>query len=268
MKETRAAGVHAGVPLPVSNRKEKTKQMLTRLVAILAAPLLLTAASHDAVQRIGTAQQVLDEIMAVPEKGIPRDLIDKAHCIVIVPGMKKGAFIVGAQYGKGVASCRGASPKRAWTGPSTVRLEGGSIGLQLGGDEVDLVLLVMNKTGADKLMSSKFTLGGTAEAVAGPVGRSVTAETDATMNAEILSWSRARGLFGGIALKGSTLRPDDDDNQSIYGRKVSHRDILTGKVPAPASAQGLISSLTRYSQREAGQPKTGDLRRARQPRAA
>lgn len=237
--------------------------MLNRLVAILAVPLMLTAADHDPVQRIASAQQVLDEIMAVPEKGIPRDLLDKANCIVIVPGMKKGAFIVGAQYGKGVSLCRAAGAKRAWTGPSTVRLEGGTFGLQLGAEATDLVLLVMNQRGAQKLMSSKFTLGGEAAAVAGPVGRDITAETDATMNAEILSWSRARGIFGGIALKGSTLRPDDDDNRAIYGKSVSHRDILTGKVPSPASAQGLIAALTRYSKKETGQPKTGFLRRAR-----
>lgn len=241
--------------------------MMNRWVCILAAPLLLTAADHDGVQRIGKAQQVLDEIMAAPDKGIPRDLLEKSECIVIIPSMKKGAFIVGAQYGKGVTLCR-TGPARAWSGPSTVRVEGGTFGLQLGGSETDLIMLVMNKNGAQRLMSSRFTLGGNASAVAGPVGRSVTAETDATMRAEILSWSRSSGVFGGIALKGSTLRPDDDDNRAIYGKDVNHRDILMSKVPPPASAQGLIASLTRYSQREAVPPKTGDRRRIRLSQAA
>jgi lipid-binding SYLF domain-containing protein len=184
--------------------------------------------------------------MGTPEKGIPRDLLSKAHCVVIVPDAKRAGFIVGGQYGVGVASCRQPSGS-GWTGPSTIKIEGGSFGLQIGGGETDLVMLVMNETGANKLMKSEFTLGGEAAAMAGPVGRTATAETDAYLRAEILSYSRSRGLFAGVALKGSTLRSEDDSNEKIYGKKVKHEDILHGRVPAPATAQSLLSTLNKYS---------------------
>jgi SH3 domain-containing YSC84-like protein 1 len=224
--------------------------MLARLTLVLLVSATVALAADDAVERIGDAKAVFDEIMKSPDKGIPRDLIAKAHCIVIVPAVKRGGFIVGAQYGKGVATCR--QPQGAgWTGVSTVRMEGGSIGLQIGGGETDVVMMVMNETGANKLMKSEFTLGGEGAAMAGPVGRSATAETDAYLRAEILSYSRSRGLFAGLVLKGATLRSDDKDNASLYGKSVTHEDILKGRIPATPSASALLSTLSGYSTVEA-----------------
>jgi lipid-binding SYLF domain-containing protein len=203
----------------------------------------------EAVQRLDNARQVFNEIMTAPDKKIPQDLLDKAHCIGIIPGVKKGAFVVGAEYGKGVLLCRSESGS-GWSGPSTVRLEGGSVGFQIGGSETDIVLLVMNERGAEKLMTSEFTLGGDATVAAGPVGRSAEAETDAYMHAHILSYSRARGVFAGVSLEGATLRAAEEDNETIYGRPVDHKDVLTGKVEAPSKAEPLISMLGRYSSAE------------------
>jgi len=207
------------------------------------------AFAEDAIERIGEARQVFEEIMKTSEKGIPRDLLAKAHCVVIVPSVKRAGFIVGGQYGVGVAMCR--QPQGSgWTGPSTIKVEGGSFGLQIGGGETDIVMMVMNESGANKLMKSEFTLGGEGAVMAGPVGRSASAETDAYLRAEILSYSRSRGLFAGIALKGSTLRSDDSDNKKIYGKDVKHEDILHGRVPAPSVAQPLIDTLNNYSKIE------------------
>lgn len=219
------------------------------LAAALLTPLLAADATADA-QRIKDADTVFREIMATEDKQIPSDLLEKAHCMVIVPGLKKGGFIVGGQYGVGVATCR-QPDGTGWTAPSTVRMEGGSVGFQIGGGEVDIVMAVMNEAGMKKLLESKFTVGGEAGAMAGPVGRSSTAETDALMRAEILSWSRSRGVFGGIALKGSTLRPDNDANTKIYGKPVEQRDLLTGKVTAPAAAKELLTDLSKYSKKKA-----------------
>jgi len=227
--------------------------MLPRLtlVLLMSATVLMTNstavfAAEDATERIADAKVVFEEIMGSPDKGIPRDLLAKAHCVVIVPGVKRGGFIVGAQYGKGVATCR--KPEGAgWTGLSTVRMEGGSIGLQIGGGETDVVMMVMNEAGKNKLVKSQFTIGGEGAAMAGPVGRSATAETDAYLRAEILSYSRSRGLFAGVVLKGATLRADDEDNASLYGKSVRHEDILQGRVAAPASAAALLTTLTKYS---------------------
>jgi len=200
----------------------------------------------DATDRIEEARKVFDEIMSTPDKDIPHDLLAKAHCLVIVPSVKRAGFIVGGQYGVGVAICRQpAAP--GWTGPSTVRVEGGSLGLQIGGGETDVVMMVMNETGANKLMKSEFTLGGEGAVMAGPVGRSASAETDAYMRAEIISYSRSRGLFAGVALKGSTLRSDDGDNKKIYGRDVAHEAILQGRIPVPEIAKPLIATVSKYS---------------------
>jgi lipid-binding SYLF domain-containing protein len=226
--------------------------MMARLTLALILSLSATVAfaADDAAERITDAKAVFEEIMASADKGIPRDLLAKAHCVVIVPSVKRGGFIVGAQYGKGVATCR--QPGGAgWTGVSTVRMEGGSFGLQIGGGETDIVMMVMNETGANKLMKSEFTLGGEGAVMAGPVGRAATAETDAYMRAEILSYSRSRGLFAGIALKGSTLRSDDKDNAELYGTSVRHEDILRGRVAATATASPLLGALSRYSSMEA-----------------
>src|SRR5215212_11043843 len=164
--------------------------------------------------------------MATPDTGIPQELLDNAHCIVIVPDLKTAAFVVGGKYGKGYLSCRSKTGP-GWSAPGTVRIEGGSVGFQLGGSKTDLIMLVMNERGADKLLSSKFTLGAEGSVAAGPVGRTATAQTDAQMHAEILSWSRSQGLFAGLALEGATLRQDQDDNATIYGRKLKNREIVT-----------------------------------------
>jgi lipid-binding SYLF domain-containing protein len=187
--------------------------------------------------------------MATPDKAIPQDLLEKAHCIVIVPGLKKGAFIVGGKYGKGYLSCR-KKKGVGWSAPGTVRIEGGSVGFQIGGSETDVIMLVMNERGAEKLLSSKFTLGGEGEVAAGPVGRTATAQTDAYMRAEILSWSRSRGIFAGISLQGATLRQDLDDNATLYGRKLENREIVTTGVPPPAGAAKLLALLNKHSARE------------------
>jgi len=181
--------------------------------------------------------------------GIPQELLEKSQCIVIVPGLKKAAFIVGGKYGKGYLSCRKKSGV-GWSAPGTVRIEGGSVGFQIGGSETDVILLVMNERGADRLLSSKFTLGGEGEVAAGPVGRSATAQTDAYMRAEILSWSRSRGVFAGISLQGATLRQDLDDNAVLYGKKLENREVVTQRIKPPRSALKLLSLLNKYSARE------------------
>ena len=227
--------------------------MKVRVLAMLMVILVLTARKMSAIEptdeaaaRVADSARVLDEIMAAPDKGIPRDLLSDAHCIAIIPSLKKGGFVFGAEYGKGIVSCRGEGGT-GWTGPSMVRIEGGSFGLQIGGAATDLVLLVMDDRGAEKLMHSKFTLGGDATVAAGPVGRSAKAQTDATMNAKILAYSRSRGVFAGIALEGATLRPDNSDNRRLYSRDVDHREILLGQVASPPAAAVLVQTLNRYS---------------------
>jgi lipid-binding SYLF domain-containing protein len=201
----------------------------------------------EALKRVHEATLVFNEIMDAKDAGIPKDLLDHAHCAVIVPGMKHGGFIIGAKYGKGVMMCRKADG--GWRGPATVRIEGGSIGLQLGGGETDLVLLVMNERGAQRLLKSEFKLGGEAGAMAGPVGRTVQAETDAFMRAEMLGYSRSRGVFAGVALGGSTLREDKDDNQVIYGRRLSNEEIMRDHTPPAPEFAGyeLAAALRRHS---------------------
>ena len=223
--------------------------VMTAMIAALGLLNVRVIQAEDAMDRIEDSNRVLKEIMAAPDKGIPRDLLSKAHCVAVIPALKKAGFVVGAQYGKGVITCRTTGDAK-WSGPSTIRIEGGSFGLQIGGSEVDVVLLVMDERGAEKLMKSKFTFGADATAAAGPVGRSAQAQTDAMMHAEILSYSRSRGVFAGLALEGATLRPDSSDNQKIYGREVEHATILQGKVEVPPSAKGLIETLNRYSNRE------------------
>src|SRR5512133_2005307 len=219
------------------------------VVAGLAITTSLLALDKEPAQRLGEAAAVFSEVMATPDKGIPQDLLEQAHCIVIVPGLKTGAFLVGGKYGKGYLSCRSKTGP-GWSAPGTVRIEGGSIGFQIGGSKTDLIMLVMNERGADKLLSSKFTLGAEGSVAAGPVGRTATAQTDAQMHAEILSWSRSQGLFAGIALEGATLRQDLDDNAALYGKKLENRDIVTQGVRAPKAAAKLLSLLNRYSSRE------------------
>jgi len=213
---------------------------------VASAPLVAATTSEETAHRLKDAATVFSEVTSTPDKGIPQDLIERAKCIVIVPSLKKGAFIVGAKYGKGFVSCRGKSDGH-WSAPGAVKIEGGSVGFQIGGSETDVVLLVMNDSGAQKLLSSKFTLGAEGQVAAGPVGRTASAETDAKMRAEMLSWSRSRGVFAGISLNGATLREDDEDNAAMYGSKLSNRDIVEKThEPTPEGAQ-LISMLNKYS---------------------
>jgi len=212
----------------------------------------LLAADNEPAKRLEEAAAVMTEIMATPDKGVPQELIESAHCIVIVPDLKTAAFVVGGKYGKGYLSCRNTNGP-GWSAPGTVRIEGGSVGFQIGGSSTDLIMLIMTQRGADKLMASKFTLGAEGSVAAGPVGRTATAQTDAQLHADILSWSRSQGLFAGLALEGATLRQDLDDNATLYGKKLENRDIVTKGVRAPVAAARLIELLNRYSAKESTQ---------------
>jgi lipid-binding SYLF domain-containing protein len=218
-------------------------------VTAALAVVPLVAADNEPVQRLDAAATVLSEIMAARDQGIPQDLLANAHCIVIVPDLKTAAFVFGGKYGKGYLSCRNKEGT-GWSAPGTVRIEGGSVGFQIGGSSTDLIMLVMTERGADKLLASKFTLGAEGSVAAGPVGRTATAQTDAQLHADILSWSRSQGLFAGLALEGATLRQDLDDNATLYGRRLENREIVTKAVPPPSAAARLLSLLNRYSTRE------------------
>jgi lipid-binding SYLF domain-containing protein len=224
------------------------------LAPLAVAPLL--AKDHDNAKRLNEAAAVFTEVMDTPDKGIPQELLENAHCIVIVPGLKTAAFVIGGKYGKGYLSCRNKNGV-GWSAPGTVRIEGGSVGFQIGGSETDLIMLVMNDRGEDKLLASKFTLGAEGSVAAGPVGRTATAQTDAQMHAEILSWSRTQGLFAGLALEGATLRQDLDDNAALYGKKMENRHIVTGGVRAPKAAEKLMGLLNKYSRHEHKEVPTG-----------
>jgi lipid-binding SYLF domain-containing protein len=225
-------------------------RLMIRPVMVAAlAPTLLLAKDDEPAKRLDEAAALFSEVMGTPDKGIPQELLENAHCIVIVPNLKTAAFVFGAKYGKGYMSCRKRGGT-SWSAPGTVRIEGGSVGFQIGGSSTDLIMLVMNKRGADKLLSSKFTLGAEGSVAAGPVGRTATAQTDAQMHADILSWSRSQGLFAGLALEGATLRQDLDDNATLYGKKLENRTIVTKGVRAPNAAAKLIALLNRYSARE------------------
>jgi lipid-binding SYLF domain-containing protein len=214
------------------------------LIAFLLIAVLLPA--EPTPKRLNSAAGVLGEIMSTPDKGIPMDLMRHAQCIVIVPGVKQGAFGVGAKYGKGFFSCRKGAD---WSAPASVRIEGGSVGFQIGVNETDVILLVMNRRGADRLLSTQFTIGGEAEAAAGPVGRSSTAQTDVSLRAEMLSWSRSRGAFAGVSLQGATLRQDQSDNADIYGRKLTNKQVVNGPTPWPTEGSELHGVLLKYAAR-------------------
>ncbi len=215
------------------------------LMASLAVPLSADTRECD---RVDNAGKVMKEIMDIPDD-IPQTVIDKAYCVVVLPSVLKLAFVFGASYGRGVMTCRSGSDFRGpWGAPTMMALEGGSFGLQLGGQATDFVLLLMNERAADSILTSKVKLGGDASAAAGPVGRNTSAETDITLRAQVLSYSRARGLFAGISLVGSTLRPDNSANTGLYGKAIDSKDVvLNGKVPAPACAKLLIATLNERS---------------------
>ena len=220
------------------------------IVAAAASFVISTSVmlADTAQERLKESADIFQEIMATPDKGIPQDLLNRAQCVVVVPNMKKAAFVVGGQYGRGFAMCRNTSGT-GWGAPAAVRLEGGSVGFQIGASSTDLVMLVMNKHGMEKLLQDKFTIGADASAAAGPVGRTAGAETNARMDAEILAWSRAKGLFAGISLNGATMRPDMDENATLYGRRLNSREVIMSDMKPPAAAQPLISELVRYSMR-------------------
>jgi len=217
------------------------------LLAAIGCPPLFSAEKTN--ERLEDAATLFSEIMAASDRAIPQDLLDKSACVVLVPGLKKGAFVVGGKWGRGYAVCRAASGQ-GWGPPAAIRVEGGSFGLQIGVSSTDVVLLVMNERGMKRLESSKFTIGGDATAAAGPVGRDVTAQTDALMTAEILSWSRSRGLFAGVSLDGSTLRNDIDENQAMYGQRWTNKQILTSGATPPAASAKLLAELNKYSPRK------------------
>jgi len=226
---------------------------LMLMAAVALTPLL--AKDPEPAKRLDAAAVVLSEVMSAPDKGIPQEMLDHAHCIVIVPDLKTGAFIVGGKYGKGYLSCRNTIGP-GWSAPGTVRIEGGSVGFQIGGSSTDLIMLVMNARGADKLLSDRFTLGAEGSVAAGPVGRTATAQTDAQMHADILSWSRSQGLFAGLALEGATLRQDLDDNANIYGKRLKNRDIVSKRRRIPPAAAKLVGLLNKYSALE--EKRAGD----------
>jgi lipid-binding SYLF domain-containing protein len=227
--------------------------MTIKQIALFGSTLLIGGlalnAATEADKRLEAASTVFSEVMSISEKSIPQDLLNSAECVVIVPGMKKGAFIVGGKYGRGFMSCR-KGDGLGWSAPGAIKVEGGSFGFQIGGAETDVIMLVMNKAGVSKLMSSKFTLGADASVAAGPVGRESSAATDAKFRAEILTYSRSRGAFAGIALQGATLRPDNDANEELYGKGKLNSDIVQGNTEVPPAANALITSLNKFSSRK------------------
>jgi lipid-binding SYLF domain-containing protein len=226
--------------------------MRKALVHILAIAGSISTAAYAADReikvddRLDASAETLTDMMGAADKGLPQNLIDKARCVVVVPGMKKAGFIIGAKYGRGFAVCR-RSGGVGWSAPAAMVVEGGSVGFQIGASETDIVLLVMNDGGMRHLLSDKFTLGGDASVAAGPIGRELTAQTDAMMKAEMLSYSRSHGLFAGISLEGATLRPDADSDHELYGHDVTNREVLTGDFKTPAAAAKFEHALNRDS---------------------
>jgi lipid-binding SYLF domain-containing protein len=200
--------------------------------------------TSDEVRRMDAAATVLSEIMGAPDKGIPEEVMESAKCVAVVPSMLKGGFIVGANYGKGVATCK---TETGWSAPAPFKLAGGSIGFQIGGEAVDVVMLVMNEKGMNALLNNKFKLGADASVAAGPVGRHAEGDTDWKMRAEVLSYSRARGVFAGIALNGASISQDNDETRILYGEKAPFVQILKGGVPPPAGAEKFLAAVKKYS---------------------
>jgi lipid-binding SYLF domain-containing protein len=233
------------------------KKLLFVVVALLSTQLSFAVEDIKEVDRIKDAGTVLKEILNIPDD-IPKDLLDRAECVIVLPSVKKLAIGIGGSYGRGVMICRtGEHYTGGWGAPAMYALEGGNIGFQLGGQATDFVLLVMNPRGAESLMGSKVKLGADAAAAAGPKGRDTTAATDVAMRAEILSYSRSRGLFAGVSLEGSTLRPDNGANQKLYGHKLTAKEILRqGKVGTPAAAHELDAELTKASPKNLSDPKS------------
>ncbi len=217
------------------------------MIAALAA--LPAFAQKTAAARLDAATETLHDMMNASDKGIPQDLLNKASCVVVIPHLKKGGFIVGAEYGKGFFTCRRASGV-GWSAPGSLRITGGKFGLLIGGAETDLIMLVMSKSGMEHLLHDKTQLGGELSAAAGPVGRNASALTDAEMHAEILTYSRQRGIFGGIDLTGAAVTQDTDSNRELYGKNITNKEIVEGGVAVPPAAEGFIHALDRESSRK------------------
>lgn len=217
--------------------------MRTSAIALFVLSVLVSVGVRADVDRLNDATAVLKEMAGTFDSDIPKDLFTKAECVVIIPGMKKGAMGFGGQYGRGYMICR---TKGGWSAPSGMRIEGGSVGFQIGGSSTDVILLVMSGRGVDKLLDSKFTVGADAAVAAGPLGRQASAQTDVTMHAEMLAWSRSRGVFAGVSLQGSTLRTDGDENKELYGKDIAAKDIVRGNMKAPAAAKELMAALAKY----------------------
>ena len=219
-------------------------------IVILVASLCSSAWAEEGkrrqaeLQRIEAAGRVMNEIMTAPDKGIPTNILSDAECVAVVPSLLKGGFIVGGAYGRGVATCRN---DKGWSGPAPFRIEGGSFGLQIGGEAVDLVMVIMNQRGMRALLSSKFKLGVDASAAAGPVGRHAEGATDWKLRAQVLTYSRARGVFAGISLNGAAIHQDKDDTRALYGHMVTFKSILTGVAPAPAGSEPFVSAVDKYT---------------------
>ena len=221
----------------------------TFLLLLMISSAALAGKRSDEVDRLRRATEVFNEIMATPDKGIPSDLLDKAECVGIVPGLKKAGLGLGGKYGRGIVMCR--QGKKGWSAPSFVAVEGGSVGFQIGVQSTDLVMLIMNRKGLDKLLGDKFTIGGSVSAAAGPVGRESSANTNVRMDAEILTYSRAKGLFAGVSLDGATFRTAKDSNHDFYGKDVDPRAILLeGAIPLPEEAKALAAALSHESPRK------------------
>lgn len=216
---------------------------MRRLLCVIFCGAALIAPLRADMDRLNDAAAVLREMTGSFDKGIPTDLLKKAECVVVIPGMKKGAIGFGGQFGRGYMACRAGG---GWSAPTGMRIEGGSVGFQIGASSTDVILLVMSGRGVDKLLSSKFTVGADAAVAAGPLGRQASAQTDATMHAEMLAWSRSRGVFAGISLQGSTLRTDTSENRELYGKELTARDVVRGGVKTPAAAGALMQELSRY----------------------
>jgi len=226
--------------------------VMTKFLAGAAVAVMLTVpafAQKSAAARLQAATTDLNEIMNASDKGIPQDLLNKASCVVVIPNLKKGGFIVGAEYGKGFFSCRKGSGV-GWSAPGSIRISGGKFGLLIGGAETDVIMLVMNQTGMEHLVSDKFQIGGEASAAAGPIGRDSSAMTDAMMHAEILTYSRQRGIYGGLDLSGAAVTEDKGSNRELYGSDVSNKEILNSNMKVPAEARNFIHTLDRDSSRK------------------
>ena len=221
------------------------------LTGMMLATLMVTPvfAQKDAASRLNAATEDLNQLLTASDKGVPQDLLNKASCVVVVPNLKKGGFIVGAEYGKGFFTCRKDSGV-GWSAPGSLRITGGKFGLLIGGAETDVVMLVMNKSGMDHLLSNKFQVGGEASAAAGPIGRDSSAMTDAALHAEILTYSRQRGVFGGLDLGGAAVTQDEDANKELYGSPITNKEIAQGDVKVPAEARGFLQALSAASSRK------------------